>query len=490
MALAGAAPAAEEPAPAIANPGFEEGQAGQPPPHWFTGVAGATAPPGTPQPAYRTVIDRDDPQSGTASARLERIPGAEGQSAFGSFSQTIDATPFRGRRIRLTASARADAAITGALGLWLRVDRPGGILGFFDNMQDRPITGTDWADYSIEGLVAPDAERVVFGSLLVGTGRGWADDFRLEIVETAAGQAVPAAELTQYLDRALAFLRLHHINSASADWARIDESARAAVVGATQFDQVHGAIRGAIDALGERHTFLRPPAPVPAQATAAPAADPPRMTMPEHKRVGDRIGLVRIPAFLGNPAEARHYTATLRQSLGELDQAGVCGWIVDLRTNSGGNMWPMLAGLDPLLGPAPFGQFRTPAGATSYWTRTDTGMMPAQAATVLPPAFALEAAEAPVAVLFGPGTASSGEMVAIAFAGRARTRSFGMDSAGFATANVAFPLSDGATLVITTAFVSDRTGKQYAGALVADERVPTEEAEAAAVRWLETQGSC
>ena len=454
----------------------------------MTGIARATPDP--PQSAYRTVVDHDRPHGGTASARLERIAGAEGQSAFGSFSQTVDAAPFRGRRIRLTAAVRADPAITGSLGLWLRVDRPGGIPGFFDNMQNRPITGTDWADYSIEGLVAPDAERVVFGSLLVGAGRGWVDDFRLEIVETAAGQAVPAAELTQYLDQALALLRLSHINSASADWARIDESARAAVVGATQFDQVHGAIQGAIAALGERHTFLRPPAPLPAQATAAPAAGPPRPAMPEHKRAGDRIGLVRVPAFLGSPEEAQRYTATLRQGLGELDEAGVCGWIVDLRANSGGNMWPMLAGLDPLLGPAPFGQFRTPAGATSYWTRTESGIMPAQAATTLPPAFALEAAEAPVAVLFGPGTASSGEMVAIAFAGRARARSFGMDSAGFATANVAFPLSDGAVLGITTAFASDRTGKQYAGALVADERVPTEEAEAAAVRWLVAQGSC
>ena len=32
------------------------------------------------------------------------------------------------------------------------------------------------------------------------------------------------------------------------------------------------------------------------------------------------------------------------------DRPGLIGWIVDLRTDGGGNMWPMMAGLGPILG--------------------------------------------------------------------------------------------------------------------------------------------
>ena len=36
------------------------------------------------------------------------------------------------------------------------------------------------------------------------------------------------------------------------------------------------------------------------------------------------------------------------------------GWIVDLRGNGGGNMWPMLAGIGPILGEGIAGYFIDP----------------------------------------------------------------------------------------------------------------------------------
>jgi C-terminal processing protease CtpA/Prc len=33
-----------------------------------------------------------------------------------------------------------------------------------------------------------------------------------------------------------------------------------------------------------------------------------------------------------------------------MDQGNLAGWIVDLRNNGGGNMWPMLTGIGSILG--------------------------------------------------------------------------------------------------------------------------------------------
>ena len=153
-------------------------------------------------------------------------------------------------------------------------------------------------------------------------------------------------------------------------------------------------------------------------------------------------------------------------------------------------MWPMLNGLDPLLGPGPFGAFRAPSGQLQNWVRSGEGITVGGAASDRPPFYTLGAADAPVAVLLGSRTASSGEMTAIALAGRARTRSFGARSAGFTTANVPIPLSDGSVLVITTAYARDRTGREFTGSMVPDELVEEQEAEVAAVRWLEAQTTC
>lgn len=471
------------PAVPVANPGFEEEAPGGRPTSWG-GPAAASPPADGAQPPYRVAIDADNPREGRGSARLERV-GPAGSQPFGAISQAVDATSYRGRRVRFTAAVRVAAPQAAQVGLWLRVDRAAGRLGFFDNMNNRPITSTEWADYTIEGDVASDAERIMLGLLLVGDGKAWIDDVRVEdLGPAAASPTASSAELSAYLERSLALLRSVHINSVSADWPAIEARARAATAGATNLGEVHDAIRAVIADLGEPHTMLRPATPAAAGVTPEPA-------LPSHALIDRRFGLVRLPGFLGTPEQAKRYTAKLRDDLTGMDAGGgVCGWIVDLRENTGGNMWPMLNGLDPLLGPGPFGAFRTPSGQLTNWVRGSEEIALGGISSDRLPFFTLGAADAPVAILLGPQTASSGEMTAIALTGRAHTRSFGTRSAGFTTANVSVPLSDGSVLVITTAYVRDRTGREYAGAMVPDEPVEAQEAEAAAIHWLEVQKYC
>lgn len=99
----------------------------------------------------------------------------------GLFNQGIDATPWRGQKLRLRAAVRT--AVSGAgnqAALTLIVASGVGKSSFVDNMKDRPITGRDWQVYEIEGSVAADATMISFGAFLRGEGRMWVDAFELQ----------------------------------------------------------------------------------------------------------------------------------------------------------------------------------------------------------------------------------------------------------------------------------------------------------------------
>lgn len=131
--------------------------------------------PGT---AYRGFLDRQVAYQGNASASIRSLPLAFSRSS-GLYWQAIDASSYRGQRIRLEGFVRSQE-VTGWAGLWLRLDPKEGPPLEFDNMQNRPILGTTpWKPYSIELNVAPEAEEIHLGALLVGQGQIWIDELRL-----------------------------------------------------------------------------------------------------------------------------------------------------------------------------------------------------------------------------------------------------------------------------------------------------------------------
>jgi hypothetical protein len=121
---------------------------------------------------------------------------AASQSDFGTVMSDDKATravplAFLGKRVRLSGFVRADQ-VTGWAGLWMRVDGPGGystngrpaqVLAF-DNMQNRPITGTtDWAQYQVVLDVAASAVNLAYGILLSAEGSTWLSGVNVEVVD-------------------------------------------------------------------------------------------------------------------------------------------------------------------------------------------------------------------------------------------------------------------------------------------------------------------
>ncbi|WP_329058625.1 S41 family peptidase [Amycolatopsis sp. NBC_01480] len=83
----------------------------------------------------------------------------------------------------------------------------------------------------------------------------------------------------------------------------------------------------------------------------------------------------------------------------------------------------------------------------------------------------------------------------MAFRGLSRTASFGQATAGFATGNEAYRLSDGAVLRVTSSRDVDRAGRVYDNIPIQpDHPLPaaatTDQEVAAATAWLHTQPGC
>jgi hypothetical protein len=125
-----------------------------------------------------------------ASKRRHRVRVAPVRGMpFASLSQSVDAAPFRGARVRLRGQARV--ANRGLGQLWLRVDR-GETRGFFNNMDRSPVTSVSWVGAEIVGTVDADATRIVVGVLMDSPGTVWYDDLELA-VQPSDGTWTPIA---------------------------------------------------------------------------------------------------------------------------------------------------------------------------------------------------------------------------------------------------------------------------------------------------------
>ncbi len=146
-------------------------QASHAPTGWF--LAGS-------KPAnYDTGVDKEVVNDGRPSAFLRS--SASSPEGFGTLMQTINAAGYAGKRVRLRAWVKSQDIADWA-GVWMRVDKERTAVAF-DNMQNRPIKGTQpWSMYDVVLDVPQDSTGISFGVLLSGTGEVWINGVTFEIV--------------------------------------------------------------------------------------------------------------------------------------------------------------------------------------------------------------------------------------------------------------------------------------------------------------------
>ena len=292
-----------------------------------------------------------------------------------------------------------------------------------------------------------------------------------------------------YLDEVLAIMEAHSVNRYKIDWASFRQSVSAWAGSAQTISELtaSGAIPRALSLLGDHHsTYIKPDGTY----ISAPGGRSCSATATPGVAVPDDIGYVKIDSFgdAGDAGDA--FAASIQTRIRAADRADTLGWVVDLRGNVGGNMWPMIAGVGPVLGEGTIGAFLEPSGSVrSRWEYAGGAALLAGSALarVVDP-YRLARPNPKVAVLTDCGVASAGEAVVIAFHGRPGVRSFGTPTYGLTTSHEYFRLSDGALLLLADALMADRNLIPFGDVIVPDEVIndPTEAVQRA-VSWLRGQ---
>jgi len=131
---------------------------------------------------YEMGLDPAEVHQGKASGYLKAVTPME-PNEFATMMQQFKADKYVGKRMKLTGFVKTDR-VEAFCGLWMRVDNQVQDVLQFDNMHDRPISGTQpWNQYSIVLDVPAESAVISFGVILNGKGKVWVDSFRFEEVD-------------------------------------------------------------------------------------------------------------------------------------------------------------------------------------------------------------------------------------------------------------------------------------------------------------------
>ena len=266
----------------------------------------------------------------------------------------------------------------------------------------------------------------------------------------------------QYVRKAVRIMEKQGLFAEGPAW----EAARAEALSAqpVSLEDAQERVRAAAKVAGGKHSFLQSSGSVVSDATSEWPA-------PEVAFLEDGIPMVRLPHFSGNREEGVKYASAVLSAIPE----EIPGVVIDLRGNTGGNMYPMIAAVHRFL--------PNDDGTLRFRTRKRTQWIPLSYAVQTAGVQQRSRIECPVAILTDSLTASSGEATLICFRGLDYVRVFGGPTAGYASANQPFPLPGGDCLVLTTGCDVARTGEVFCDDSIAPD-VPTETPLEDALAWL------
>ena len=275
-----------------------------------------------------------------------------------------------------------------------------------------------------------------------------------------------ASQARIHLDSLVTLMERNALNRSAIDWTAFRRDVLAAGAGATSLEGITPAIELAIRKLADEHTYYtRGSLFVFVTNRDCTSADPPPVV-----RSAD-IGYVRIGSNAGlTGAQLTAFAQSIQDSIRLQDSDNIRGWIVDLRRNSGGEMFSMVTGAGPILGDGVAGYFLDRSSNEWSWDYVNgTSHLGATTAYSLASPYRVKRQNPPVAVLTGVSVTSGGEAIAASFKSRPNTRFFGGATCGRTTGLTTYQLPDGGTLHLAIAFMADRTKKIFEGPIQPDE---------------------
>lgn len=269
-----------------------------------------------------------------------------------------------------------------------------------------------------------------------------------------------------HIDSCLSILKENSLYSNSLHWQEIEvkvfEKAKTAITKADTFE----ALKIAFNALRDKHAAYY-------QNDHSYKLDNPELMVRYSDSIkvawkrGPRIDgrMINDIAYFAVPymgvnkqEQIDSYSNWLYDEVAKLQLQNPKGWVIDLRLNGGGNIRPMLAGLAMFFGQGIVSYYLDKDGEASdesAFSEGDffmDGKIQASIKSKIP-----SIPNVKVAVLIGPGTASSGEITAAIFSERPNTLLLGEATAGLANATNGFVFNNNNNyFLISTARIANR----------------------------------
>lgn len=260
----------------------------------------------------------------------------------------------------------------------------------------------------------------------------------------------------------------------NSTWEEQKEKAMSEIESVSSVEETYQIIEESLKVAGGKHSFLMLENDFQEQKG--------KDEMPVSERLED-IAIIKLPAIIDAQNNGKEYAERILTFLHA--NQDIKGVVIDLQNNTGGDMGPMVTSVSPLLPDGEILFFKD--GQNKYPVTLKNGQVTGggtEVVTTIEP-FKLDV---PVALLTDEKTASSAEALLMSFIDLDRVQTFGQSTAGYASANASYPLFDGTTMLLTTAF--NQTPK---GQIFYEEPIPvaheTENPLEEAINWLKNYSS-
>lgn len=137
----------------------------------------------------KMIVSNKDPYNGKYSAILKRDKDLKYGEITPSLRQYIDASPYRGKKIRFKIRARAELLESAFTFVRLSIDPKqlddahDGLPPLFDSLDKYRVESTEWKMYEIEAHVDENADIIHYGIYLRDFGSVWIDDIEILVEE-------------------------------------------------------------------------------------------------------------------------------------------------------------------------------------------------------------------------------------------------------------------------------------------------------------------
>jgi len=148
----------------------------------------------------------------------------------------------------------------------------------------------------------------------------------------------PAEVVTKFYEKLFQLVEQNSINRREIDWVSYRQKVLAKVGAAQTVPETEPAMTLALALLKDNHSTIDIAGRQSLYGGIGCQRSPPQglpVNLPD-------IGYIEVAGFLGTELESKQLAQSIQNNIARYDTPSLKGWIVDLRRNTGGNMYPML----------------------------------------------------------------------------------------------------------------------------------------------------